>query len=118
MDRLRTAYLSVAVVLIPLTAAYTWHVVQHSDGLVGRGEAALRAVLSVGVVVWTVLWSAYILAQNQARRPIVARARVLQEATVQLPVVAQPAGLDPKVMELGRRIAGRLDRAPDMRQED
>lgn len=122
MNRLRKAHQIVAAVLVPTAAIYVFHAFRFPTGEVTRAEATLRAILAVGAVAWTVLWSAYAIGQNQARRPIVARARVLQEATVQLPIVATPVaeqsgGLDPQVMRLGRRIAARLDRAPDVRQD-
>lgn len=122
MDRLRKAYQALAVVLIPVTAVYSFHVLQYPTGPVGRAEAALRSAVAVGAVIWAVFYVGRIIGENRAHRQAVGRVQVLRENTVPMPVVPQPVveptGLDPKVVELGRRIARGLDRAPDVRQED
>lgn len=90
MDRLRKAYQALAVVLIPVTAVYSFHVLQYPTGPVGRAEAALRSAVAVGAVIWAVFYVGRIIGENRAHRQAVGRVQVLRENTVPMPVVPQP----------------------------
>lgn len=106
VESLRTAYRTVAVIVVPAAVAYVFHVVEHPDDHPTRIEGLLRTALAVGAVVWVLLYCARAALEVLTAQ---ARVRVLQQSTAQLPIIPiQREAIDPKVAEIGRRIVRRL----------